>query len=676
MSATGASEIKKLERHLDHSSNRDIMGFVRGRCLSNHCSCISYESDPSRYKLSYAATADDDDQYSEELGKNIVRKNPHNDPSILNCRNCGCENIAHEIDVFGDHLEKGNDYFHRRLYDLAIIEYSKSSASILHSLKSYSNRAACYLALSSFSAALADCEQALRLENDNVKVLNRKAHALLGLKRFQESVKTYKLVLKIDAQNSIARDALIKLNIYDDVSKPAVHGIQTKDTKEMKDAWTQTEPFILVVETKTLNYDDDDTETTIKESLDFFLKFESSKNTTENSFKFAFPSDDDDDDSDADNSDDGSDELKSFEESKPLDDGDDEEDEDSCWAELWEREQEHTRTNSSKNKVKPEVRAKVKIFDEIITSVLSFEELCQISSLTKSTATSFLGDEDLHGTRRGRCLTLNCSKVCTQFKRVSTSSILPNVSQELTRTEYENKVALLLASQDGEFCAQCACSYECHEDNNAFKRRIERDKKTAEKESNILRMKKNKRLANVQNARVKVREAKENEVILEKSSTCILTGARRSKCNECNCKQFCTYNNSSFFNTNAELFLFCWSCGCDNNAHSVDADWQAERDLELKTKQEEAKRWQQQQQYHHHRHHQQQQTRRKTNIFEEDREDLMNLKVLGLEGGESKEAMTKRYKMLALKYHPDKKGGSATKFVEITNAFRSLISKK
>ena len=94
-----------------------------------------YESDPSRYKLSYAATADDDDQYSEELGKNIVRKNPHNDPSILNCRNCGCENIAHEIDVFGDHLEKGNDYFHRRLYDLAIIEYSKSSASILHSLK-------------------------------------------------------------------------------------------------------------------------------------------------------------------------------------------------------------------------------------------------------------------------------------------------------------------------------------------------------------------------------------------------------------------------------------------------------------------------------------------------------------------------------------------------------------
>ncbi len=55
----------------------------------------------------------------------------------------------------------------------------------------YSNRAACYVSmeLPQHEKAVADCDEALKLDSRYVKALNRRATALEALERFEEALR-------------------------------------------------------------------------------------------------------------------------------------------------------------------------------------------------------------------------------------------------------------------------------------------------------------------------------------------------------------------------------------------------------------------------------------------------------------------------------------------------------
>jgi tetratricopeptide (TPR) repeat protein len=665
---------KKNERYLNVDSNRDLMGIVRGKC--NRCdACSEYKSNVKLYS---------------KTGQ-ISPSSPHpsNDVAIMNCAKCHCPSNCHEIDTFGNHLERGTDSYHRGDFNTAIKEYSLALNSPNSALrvKAHSNRAAINLRMENFSAALADCNQALRIEPANVKALNRKSHALLHLQKHEDAIKIYKLIVnKLDADNETAKQALKQLNVFE---QPKQNG-KSKETKAsvtqppessppnrvamksiLKDACTQTTKKnenleVAKRETKDASTqthrhakqnDEEPSDDNIRESVDFFNAFEKERlerQRMENEARsrtWAFnDSDSDGDENERDIDDDvrSDNDTPTYEKCDP---------ESYSWAIRWEEEQ-----NARKNeRVRPDVRSKEKNTSDDASAnfaKISFEDLIQVSAAT----ISVLGDDDINGDKRGKCL--QC-KICPQFNRVSTSSSLLS---KVSKASYEISLGKLLSSNDGERCANCSCSYEHHEDKQTFNRRIAREKANFERENKELRLKKKKRLEIIQKAKNRMREAKENGIILEKSHLCLLTGMRRKHCNDCmECKQFCTFSNSSFFAVDEEI-LYCHLCGCSATEHEV--DWEAEKEEKSKQERENKKRWE---------HYERQQKHKDRSRYREEHEDDGLLSILDLSREEFRgnvEVLKKQYRRKALAHHPDKNSSSTgEKFIKLTQAYKKLMSK-
>ena len=62
----------------------------------------------------------------------------------------------------------------------------------------YSNRAQAYLHMRMYSQALDDCQKAIEMEPEFEKPYYRKAKALLGLIRFEESYEALEIARKVD----------------------------------------------------------------------------------------------------------------------------------------------------------------------------------------------------------------------------------------------------------------------------------------------------------------------------------------------------------------------------------------------------------------------------------------------------------------------------------------------
>ncbi|XP_040169990.1 sperm-associated antigen 1 [Anopheles arabiensis] len=106
--------------------------------------------------------------------------------------------------IAGKLREKGNDYFRAKEFKEAVEEYGKS-LDLFPSAACFNNRAMANIKLQRYDQAIADCNQCLAFEPQNVKALLRKAQALTSTDKRSEAYKVYCDVLRIEPTNAVAQ---------------------------------------------------------------------------------------------------------------------------------------------------------------------------------------------------------------------------------------------------------------------------------------------------------------------------------------------------------------------------------------------------------------------------------------------------------------------------------------
>ncbi|XP_058125778.1 sperm-associated antigen 1 [Anopheles ziemanni] len=116
-----------------------------------------------------------------------------------------------EKQVLAENLRlKGNDFFRAKEFKEAIREYS-SSLELLPTATCFNNRAMANIKLHRYKEAIADCDQCLLREPENVKALLRKGQALKSNNNPREAYKVYCEVLRLEPSNSIALSSMAEL---------------------------------------------------------------------------------------------------------------------------------------------------------------------------------------------------------------------------------------------------------------------------------------------------------------------------------------------------------------------------------------------------------------------------------------------------------------------------------
>ncbi|XP_037359135.1 LOW QUALITY PROTEIN: sperm-associated antigen 1 [Talpa occidentalis] len=101
--------------------------------------------------------------------------------------------------------EEGNQCVKDRNYKGALSKYSECLKINNKECAIYTNRALCYLKLCQFEEAKQDCDQALQIDDGNVKACYRRALAHKGLKNYQKSLNDLNKVLLLDSNIAEAK---------------------------------------------------------------------------------------------------------------------------------------------------------------------------------------------------------------------------------------------------------------------------------------------------------------------------------------------------------------------------------------------------------------------------------------------------------------------------------------
>ncbi|XP_011787349.1 PREDICTED: sperm-associated antigen 1 [Colobus angolensis palliatus] len=101
--------------------------------------------------------------------------------------------------------EEGNQCVNDKNYKDALRKYSECLKINNKECAIYTNRALCYLKLCQFEEAKQDCDQALQLDDGNVKACYRRALAHKGLKNYQKSLNDLNKVLLLDSSITEAK---------------------------------------------------------------------------------------------------------------------------------------------------------------------------------------------------------------------------------------------------------------------------------------------------------------------------------------------------------------------------------------------------------------------------------------------------------------------------------------
>ncbi|XP_067247431.1 RNA polymerase II-associated protein 3 [Chanodichthys erythropterus] len=107
--------------------------------------------------------------------------------------------------------EKGNQFFKDGQYDSAIECYTRAMDADPYNPVLPTNRAACFFRLKKYAVAESDCHLAIALDSKYVKAYVRRAATRAALKKHQEALEDYEMVLKLDPENSEARSEIQKL---------------------------------------------------------------------------------------------------------------------------------------------------------------------------------------------------------------------------------------------------------------------------------------------------------------------------------------------------------------------------------------------------------------------------------------------------------------------------------
>ena len=120
--------------------------------------------------------------------------------------------------------QKGNDTYQARKFAIAAQYYTRAIAvSPQPEPVFYSNRAACYVSMEppQHESAVADCDEALKLDSRYVKALNRRATALEALERYEEALRgTYGHKTKNDKR----KKKWPRLTIFSDYTATTILG--------------------------------------------------------------------------------------------------------------------------------------------------------------------------------------------------------------------------------------------------------------------------------------------------------------------------------------------------------------------------------------------------------------------------------------------------------------------
>ena len=122
------------------------------------------------------------------------------------------------------HKDKGTQYFKAGKYSHAARQYEKVVRFVLHNaglkenekvendaicLVGYLNLAATYLKLKEYTSACQAASDALKMDNDNVKALFRRASARQEMGDFQNAISDYEKLLEIEPNNSSAKRQIL-----------------------------------------------------------------------------------------------------------------------------------------------------------------------------------------------------------------------------------------------------------------------------------------------------------------------------------------------------------------------------------------------------------------------------------------------------------------------------------
>ncbi|XP_055638137.1 FK506-binding protein 59 isoform X2 [Toxorhynchites rutilus septentrionalis] len=143
--------------------------------------------------------------------------------------------------------ERGTNYFKENKFSIALKMYEKSLGFLSSSdseeskqlkLAIYLNIALCQQKMSNFDDAKDACNEALNIDNKNVKALYRRGQALLSLGDFERALEDFSAVQEIEPENKAALNQITickqKVKLYNDQQKKVFANMFTKFAKSDK----------------------------------------------------------------------------------------------------------------------------------------------------------------------------------------------------------------------------------------------------------------------------------------------------------------------------------------------------------------------------------------------------------------------------------------------------------
>jgi len=111
------------------------------------------------------------------------------------------------------YMNRGNDYFMKGLYDQSIVDFTKAITLKPNNGHAYTDRADAYYEKGEASLALPDAEKGVSLVPASATGLTVRGRIYETLGRRDEAISDFRAVLKLDPNNTNAKQGLIRLRV-------------------------------------------------------------------------------------------------------------------------------------------------------------------------------------------------------------------------------------------------------------------------------------------------------------------------------------------------------------------------------------------------------------------------------------------------------------------------------